>query len=273
MMKDIPVPPDNVLPSRLEMGGLDNKENTHCGNTRRRLFWPSISLSHADMYHAASEFSGKVWIELGFSAASLMPFSRGYHHYMAFDERSWTKKMMDRSHSPKVSETFIVSDMRFPDTPNVHVLRGLAERCNDLDTDEKIGVAFFLMSRLRGVSRICETLERSIDCSAQNQGRADVLSKHYILAPVFLMDSAFAAKSCLKTIGQELMGEADKYHININRPLGDDTARIVKSMTECGFSWSCLIHEENKSIARSVSSSAGGKVAKIDKFYYASREN
>lgn len=201
-----------------------------------------------------------------------MPFARNSTLHMAFDERPWVKRMMDQGHQRKVIDSYISVDTRFPETPAAPIMQALAERCNTLIKPEQIGTAFFIMSRLRGVSRIYSTLERSVDCSAIHGERATVLSRPYSLTPVYLKPEGMNNLTLLQEIGQHVAQEADKFHLNINRPMGEETPNIAKSMTRLGFSWSISIPAEQRSIARSVSSVSGATVTKVGNCYYATKE-
>lgn len=201
-----------------------------------------------------------------------MPFARNAVLNMAFDERLWVKKMMDKGHLPDVIESYLCVDARFPETPAAPIMQALAERCNELVHPQQIGTAFFIMSRLRGVSRIYSTLERSVDCSAIGGIKAAVLARPYSMAPVFLKPEGISNLALLQEVGQQIADESERFHLNINRPMGSETANIAKSMTRLGFSWSMTIPLEQRSVARSLSSVAGATVTKAGQCYYAAKE-
>jgi hypothetical protein len=216
-----------------------------------------------------ASFQGRIWIEFGFSAWSLMPFARQPNLYLAFDERPWVKKMMDKSHRPQVIESYLCVDSRFPETPAAPIMQALAERCNDMANEKQIGTAFFLMSILRGVSRIYDTLERSIDCSAIKGEKATVYAKRYSMVPVYLKPSSISNLKLLQQVGTMISDDAQAFHININRPMGEESANIAKSLNKMGFSWSMTIPEEQRTVARSVSAVTGANIIKTGHCYYA----
>lgn len=198
-----------------------------------------------------------------------MPFARHPNLYLAFDERPWVKRMMDKGHLPEVIESYLCVDSRFPETPAAPIMQALAERCNNMINEKQIGTAFFIMSRLRGVSRIYDTLERSIDCSAIKGEKATVYAKRYSMVPVYLKPSGKSNLSLLQEVGKMTAHDAEAFHININRPMGEESANIAKSLAKMGFSWSMTIPEEQRSVARSVSSVMGTNVIKTGHCYYA----
>jgi len=216
-----------------------------------------------------ASFQGRVWIEFGFSAWSLMPFTRHPNLYLAFDERPWVKKMMDKSHLPEVIDSYLCVDARFPETPAPPIMQALAERCSGFTNEKQIGTAFFIMSRLRGVSRIYDTLERSIDCSAIKGEKATVYAKRYSMVSVYLKPQKLSSLAFLQEIGRMTADDAEAFHININRPMGEETANIAKSLSKAGFSWSMTILEDQRAVARSISSVMGTNVIKTGHCYYA----
>jgi hypothetical protein len=252
------------------MGGLDDEENIHI-NPSRRFFWPSMASASSDTHAMTSHFQGRIWIEFGFSAWSLMPFARHPNLYIAFDERPWAKKMMDKSHLQGVVDSYLCLDARFPETPGSHIMQALAESCSKLANEKQIGTAFFIMSRLRGVSRTYDTLDRSIDCSAIKGDKAIIYSKRYSMVPVYMKPKKSSNLAFLQEIGKMIADDADAFHININRPMGEETANIAKSLSKAGFSWSMTISDEQRTVARSISSVTGANVVKIGQCYYAGR--
>lgn len=261
---------DQLVPANIPVGSLNDEEDIHV-EPSRRLLWPSLVHNSSDIHTMTAGFQGRIWIELGFSAWSLIPFARNQNLYLAYDERPWVKTMMDRSHSRRVIDAYTCTDHRFSETPGTPVMQALAKSCTALANDVQIGLAFFIISRLRGASRIYDTLERSIDCSAIKEQKAQVLARPYSLAPVYLKPKDMTNIVLLQEIGRLLVDKADAFHININRNMGDESPNIAKSLNSLGFSWSMAISESQRTIARAVSSVLDTNVIKVGEYYYASR--
>ena len=93
------------------------------------------------------------------------------------------------------------------------------------------------------------------------------------MVPVYLKPSSTSNHNLLREIGRMIANDADVFHININRPMGDESANIAKSLSKAGFSWSMTIPDEQRTIARSISSVSGANVIKTGHCYYAAGGN
>jgi hypothetical protein len=271
-MSDIHVPAGNVETPNTPMRGLKDKQEFQGVTPGRRLFWPTLIEPSAELHDMATSFRGKIWLELGFSPFSIMPFASGHDVYLAIDERPWAKSMMDRSHSERVFDVIMSADKRFVSPPEYPVLAEMARLCGDIKTDEQAGIAFFIMSRLSGMSRQHGSFAASIDCSMATGKRAPIHVKHYSLASIYVNPSESSMANTLKEIGKMAIPMADDLHINVNRPMGEHTQKIARSLTKSGFSWSITIPASEKNIARELAS-AGMVVIKSESVYYATGEN
>lgn len=194
---------------------LQNEKDVHVVPPLKLLF-PSALKPSSEVHQLCGASHGDAWIEIGASAYSIMPYSIGYGTYIVFDRRPWVQKILLRSHSPVVRETYIALTAFFSDPPEALTLRELCRLATPLETDEQIGTAFFILSRTGGTSARIPYFDRAIDCSNRPDEPAKIMQRHALLIPQTLpvnYDDEKMIRDVFKIIHDS---DLESFHLNIN---------------------------------------------------------